>query len=701
MKSSTTKLIASVLVAVILLEPAFLLAATNTRLSYNARNQLQSVTLPQEQRHTYGYNQAGEVVSYTLPNSKTITYGREGSGDLSSVTDTRGLTTSYGSTLLGTLDSVISPDTGTTSRTYDGQGNLATKTDSRGTTEYLWDKLDRLTKIKYADAQVTFTYDYPAMGYLNSVQDASGSQGFSYDNAGNVVYRTSTILDPRGSPKSFGVWTTFDVAGRISELKYPSGKRVTYTYDGANVATVSVDGTQILSNIAYQPFGGPSGWDQGSSGARYTRTFDTAGHMKSYSFDGGTRTLTWDESNRLKSVTNPDGSLWSYNYDTLNRLVSASETTIGNREFTWDTSGNRTSAKVAGTNYAYGVDAGSNRLATSTAPNYAASYQYDAAGQMLSDGNRTFTWNAAGQLASLTGAQGATSYAYNGFGQRVRKTTGPKSRFFVYAEDGTSILGEYWQGAPGTPVGNVYEIVYLEGIPVAVLSGGQVYYVQTDQLSTPRVIKNAAGGVVWRWDSDPFGGGLANSNPSGLMQFEFNVRFPGQIYDTESGLHYNNARYYDTITGRYISSDPIGLAGGINTYGYVMGNPNSFSDRQGHNADAPGTEFIIQPSPTRQDGLPHGAGCGSADYDYWVPDNWGAYNFMPACRQHDSCYGTCGTPKKTCDTQFRDALLEQCNKSKGGFACQLIAIGYYGAMSFKASYNAYKNAQETSCSCSK
>lgn len=200
---------------------------------------------------------------------------------------------------------------------------------------------------------------------------------------------------------------------------------------------------------------------------------------------------------------------------------------------------------------------------------------------MLSDGNRTFTWNAAGQLSSLAGAQGTTSYAYNGFGQRVRKTTGQKSRFFVYAEDGTSILGEYWQGAPGTPVGNVYEIVYLEGIPVAVMSGVQVYYVQTDQLNTPRIIKNAAGGVVWRWDSDPFGGGLANSNPSGLMQFEFNVRFPGQIYDAESGLHYNNARYYDAITGRYISSDPIGLAGGINTYGYVMGNPISFSDPTG------------------------------------------------------------------------------------------------------------------------
>jgi RHS repeat-associated protein len=79
---------------------------------------------------------------------------------------------------------------------------------------------------------------------------------------------------------------------------------------------------------------------------------------------------------------------------------------------------------------------------------------------------------------------------------------------------------------------------------------------------------------VWRWDSDPFGKMAANEDPDGDgTAFVFNLRFAGQYYDKETRLHYNYFRYYDPSTGRYITSDPIGLAGGLNIYGYVGGNP--------------------------------------------------------------------------------------------------------------------------------
>jgi len=83
---------------------------------------------------------------------------------------------------------------------------------------------------------------------------------------------------------------------------------------------------------------------------------------------------------------------------------------------------------------------------------------------------------------------------------------------------------------------------------------------------------------VWKWDSDPFGTDVPNQNPSGLGTFVYNLRFPGQYYDQETGLNYNYYRDYDSATGRYISSDPIGLAGGINTYGYANQNPVSNID---------------------------------------------------------------------------------------------------------------------------
>jgi len=88
--------------------------------------------------------------------------------------------------------------------------------------------------------------------------------------------------------------------------------------------------------------------------------------------------------------------------------------------------------------------------------------------------------------------------------------------------------------------------------------------------------------TVWRWDSDAFGKTAANDDPDGDgTKFTLNLRFPGQYYDSESGLHYNYHRYYDPNTGRYITSDPIGLDGGLNTYGYVGGNPVKYFDKYG------------------------------------------------------------------------------------------------------------------------
>lgn len=114
-----------------------------------------------------------------------------------------------------------------------------------------------------------------------------------------------------------------------------------------------------------------------------------------------------------------------------------------------------------------------------------------------------------------------------------------------------------------------------------------VYYIHTDHLSTPRVITNSAGQAVWRWDNmDPFGLDAPDENPSGLGSFTCNLRYPGQYFDKETNLHYNYFRDYDPSIGRYIQSDPIGLEGGLNMYGYVGGNPLSRIDPTGEQAQA-------------------------------------------------------------------------------------------------------------------
>jgi RHS repeat-associated protein len=113
-------------------------------------------------------------------------------------------------------------------------------------------------------------------------------------------------------------------------------------------------------------------------------------------------------------------------------------------------------------------------------------------------------------------------------------------------------------------------------------STADIFYIYADHLNTPRVITNNVGQPVWRWDNvDPFGANAPNENPGGLGTFTCNLRFPGQYFDRETGLHYNYFRDYDPSIGRYIQSDRIGLGGGLNTYAYVAGNPLSYADPTG------------------------------------------------------------------------------------------------------------------------
>ena len=104
----------------------------------------------------------------------------------------------------------------------------------------------------------------------------------------------------------------------------------------------------------------------------------------------------------------------------------------------------------------------------------------------------------------------------------------------------------------------------------------KIYFVHTDHLGTPQGLTDDAQITVWKAGKDPFG----NAAPT-IELVTNNIRFPGQYYDAETGLHYNWNRYYDPKTGRYVTSDPIGLQGGLNTFGYGYQNPNKYVDPDG------------------------------------------------------------------------------------------------------------------------
>ena len=177
-------------------------------------------------------------------------------------------------------------------------------------------------------------------------------------------------------------------------------------------------------------------------------------------------------------------------------------------------------------------------------------------------------------------------------------------------------------------------------------TSGGLFYVHPDHLGTPRAITRPNdNALVWRWENaEPFGNSLPDENPSGMGAFAYNLRFPGQYYDAETGTHYNYFRDYDAALGRYTQSDPIGLKGGLNTYLYVLANPIKRSDRRGLDAYDPNWP----PNPSYdfdpQGNLFPGWGLGEGqDMVCTLPSIIGAAAnankcIVRCCQTHDLCF---------------------------------------------------------------
>jgi RHS repeat-associated protein len=222
-------------------------------------------------------------------------------------------------------------------------------------------------------------------------------------------------------------------------------------------------------------------------------------------------------------------------------------------------------------------------------------------------------------------------YDINGLGERVVKHGAfvhPLGEVNYAYDEAGHLIGEY--DARGN---TIEETVYLGDLPAAVMddtgfgfcfgafgrSAASVHYINPDNIGAPHVITDTANRKVWQWNHEPFGntepvtatkgsgffgGGLFGSLDSG---FTYDLRFPGQIYDPETGLNYNMARDYNPALGRYAESDPIGLVGGVNTYGYVRQNPLKYIDPRGHQVWQPVldrfVDWAIEDGPILEDEL--------------------------------------------------------------------------------------------------
>ncbi len=201
-----------------------------------------------------------------------------------------------------------------------------------------------------------------------------------------------------------------------------------------------------------------------------------------------------------------------------------------------------------------------------------------------------------------------------------------------------------------------------------------------DQLGTPRVARNAQGTVVWRWDSDGYGTTLPNEDPDGNgTKTTIHLRFPGQYYDQESGLHYNWHRYYSPRLGRYIPADPIGIEGGPNLYGYAAQNPLRHTDPAGLQAFSLPT--LPPPAHGGNSVLPERLGVYGDAGEISFP---GLFNEASGSSQSDAAEDQSISPPGNCSaTQHRilqDAVNVACKVKRRcdpSQACETLKNNYY------------------------
>ena len=526
-------------------------AAATTTLAYDNNGNLTSTDAPLGRNTINQYDSLNRLIQTTDAIGGVAHFGYNANNKLATVQDPLSLTTTYSHNGFGGVTQQASPDTGTTTKTYDSGGNLKTTTDARGAVAtYTYDALNRVTQIAYSDQTINLTYDAGTngIGHLTGASDANHLMSWTYDQRGRVINKSQTInAPPAPSPVSNQISYTY-TNGNLNSISVPGLGPITYTYNTNHQITgVTYNGTSVVSNIAYEPFGPVRGWTWGN-GTTEVRLYNTDGNA---SLVAGIESVSinYDPAFRIIGTNNSSNSAlsWNFGYDGLDRLTSASE---------------------AGTTLGWIYDADGNRLQQTGA----------LSANALSPAGTSLTFNGRSRLSSATSGGTTTSYFYNVLGQLIYKNSGGTATQLIYDEAGHLLAEVSGEG----PV--IQETIWLGNIPIAtVRPTGGLYYVHANQLSAPiMVTRPTDNAVMWRWDTNPFGSVAPNQNPSGQGTFVYNLRFPGQYYQAETGLDYNTARDYDPFGGRYLESDPIGLKGrSYSLYTYVGANPLSGIDPLG------------------------------------------------------------------------------------------------------------------------
>ncbi|WP_228739209.1 RHS repeat-associated core domain-containing protein [Xanthomonas euvesicatoria] len=619
--------------------------ARTTTLGYNADGDLASITDPLNHKTSFGYtsrcltsvtnplgkvtkatcNAAGQRLTLTDALNHTTNFIWTGE-DLTQISDPLGRNVHFRYDVLGRMIAAQDVQGNLTRMEYDGLGRAVKSIDALGNTVQTgFDANGNVAAILLPHGNgVTYTYDERDRRVTRT--DALGQvERWTYDK----MDRVKTYTDRRNRVTTY----TYDTLGRPATTAYPGmGGTLTASYDAGNRMVALADSLSATLSWGYDNF------DQvvaaNSPQGTVTYGYDAAGRRTKmqaatqaevvYGYDNGDRltaitqgsekvSFAYDNANRLTTQTLPNQVQTVYTYNNADQVTGmawgkAGQAALGSLGYGYNTVGQL--VVQTGTHAPQTLPAASSGNSfddnnrQTTASNVALNY--DDNGNLLSDGSRSYVWDDRDRLKEIQ--QGGTtiaSFSYDALGRRTARTEGGTSTQYLY--DGLDTVQE----TQGTTVNPILTGLGIDQRYARNDTGGRTYFL-TDQLGSTRLLTNAAGSAVQRYDYDPYGttaqSSTAYTNP---------YQYTGRERDL-SGLYYYRARYYRSQWARFIGEDPIGLTGGKNSYTYVGGNPISYIDPNGTIA------WLAIPF------LCAGGGCEALLASLLA---WGAYNATPAGQQ--------------------------------------------------------------------
>ncbi|WP_462391210.1 RHS repeat-associated core domain-containing protein [Acidovorax sp. Q11] len=583
-----------------------------------------------------------------LDPSGTTTYERDAHGRVTTKTqrlingDTRSV--SYAYNAQGLLASTTYPGGQVLQHVYDTTGQLTglTLAGQPLVSGITWNPLGQPTgwswNLPGATAAIPATRSYNTAGQVTATDFSS----YQYDAAGRIHTLTQKLWRPANTnPQA----STISQATSTWTVQYsPTGRITGFTKTTAANAPVDT------ATFSYD-----------TNGNRTTSTRDVAGTSTSRTYGGDAshnRLLGFEQT--TSAAGNSATTSVTYQYNSAGDLLGD-----GLTSYLYDSEGRMESARTG-----EGEDAPTTKYAHNGLGQrvFKTEPLYSAAGKPASTKNLNNLLaddGEDGDSDKQTQAEppGLIQQILNFFSKLWSPGTSDAEKLgysYVYAEDG-SLLGEY--GSGGSNSTGTAQYIYLPTasgpMPIAAVIKGQTYAVHSDHLNTPRKLTQPDGQVAWQWAYSAFGdeqptigakrftseSTTPTTGATSIPEVTFNLRYPGQYFDKETGLHYNYFRTYAPGTGRYTQADPIGLDGGWNRFAYVNGNPLSFIDLFGL-AD----NFF-----------------GINDPDFWKWWEANKFDYGPFDKSHPGF-----NPKKPFDLPNRDTALllkdeyEQCKTRDSG-----------------------------------